>query len=304
MDDEKSGTRLNKEYRLRRYSKLIPTRITTTHCISPQNLMICNDIDSDSDTQVVDNNTSDIWLADKLTFNFRLKISIRDNNFIDWWNSLKPILLTKSMTLDFFVSSRFNLIYLRKLGKWKKKNQRLIIFHSGVFLFKCHNIIFHSFKFLSMIERYTKLPWRKEKKHSSSWFYLCDFRNHSMTRVDKTEAYLSTLPLAHQNMMLKYRDHLFRIRSCIGKKKSHFECDSQINIYFISIDLCHSGENSIMESSYWLLQLKMVHWNIIFISFMSTCFRWKFPNHSKIGGRCGQFIWECKSINGSESIAQ
>lgn len=38
-----------------------------------------------------------------------------------------------------------------------------------------------------------------------------------MNRVDKTEAYLSTLPPAHQSMMLKYRDHLFRIRNCIGK---------------------------------------------------------------------------------------
>lgn len=47
--------------------------------------------------------------------------------------------------------------------------------------------------------------------------FSCCFRTHSMNRVDKTEAYLSTLPLAHQNMMLKYRDHLFNIRSCIGE---------------------------------------------------------------------------------------
>lgn len=45
-----------------------------------------------------------------------------------------------------------------------------------------------------------------------------------MNRVDKTEAYLSTLPLIHQNMMLKYRDHLFRIRSCIGKYYSNHCC--------------------------------------------------------------------------------
>lgn len=44
-------------------------------------------------------------------------------------------------------------------------------------------------------------------------------RTHSMNRVDKTESYLGSLPLAHQNMMLKYRDHLFRIRNCIGKCK-------------------------------------------------------------------------------------
>lgn len=55
-------------------------------------------------------------------------------------------------------------------------------------------------------------------------FYLVHFhpffRTHSMNRVDKTEAYLCTLPLAHQNMMIKYRDNLFRIRNCIGKE--HF----------------------------------------------------------------------------------
>ncbi|XP_031635197.1 carnosine N-methyltransferase [Contarinia nasturtii] len=43
------------------------------------------------------------------------------------------------------------------------------------------------------------------------------YRTHSMNRVDKTESYLSTLPLAHQGMMLKYRDHLFRIRNCIDE---------------------------------------------------------------------------------------
>lgn len=42
-------------------------------------------------------------------------------------------------------------------------------------------------------------------------------RTHSMNRVDKTEAYLSNLPSEHQKMMIKYRDHLFRIRNCIGK---------------------------------------------------------------------------------------
>lgn len=38
-----------------------------------------------------------------------------------------------------------------------------------------------------------------------------------MNRVDKTESYLSTLPIAHQDMMLKYRDHLHRIRYCIDE---------------------------------------------------------------------------------------
>lgn len=38
-----------------------------------------------------------------------------------------------------------------------------------------------------------------------------------MNRVDKTESYLSTLPPQHQNMMIKYRDHLHRIRNCIDE---------------------------------------------------------------------------------------
>lgn len=38
-----------------------------------------------------------------------------------------------------------------------------------------------------------------------------------MGRVDKTESYLGTLPIQHQNMMIKYRDHLQRIRSCIDE---------------------------------------------------------------------------------------
>lgn len=38
-----------------------------------------------------------------------------------------------------------------------------------------------------------------------------------MNRVDKTESYLSTLPPQHQNMMVKYRDHLHRIRNCIDE---------------------------------------------------------------------------------------
>lgn len=37
-----------------------------------------------------------------------------------------------------------------------------------------------------------------------------------MNRVDKKEAFLNTLPIGHQNSMIKYRDHLFRIRNCIG----------------------------------------------------------------------------------------
>lgn len=38
-----------------------------------------------------------------------------------------------------------------------------------------------------------------------------------MNRVDKTESYLSTLPAQHQNMMMKYRDHLLFIRGCIDQ---------------------------------------------------------------------------------------
>ena len=38
-----------------------------------------------------------------------------------------------------------------------------------------------------------------------------------MSRVDKTEAYLNTLPTPHQQMMCKYRDHLHRIRYCIDE---------------------------------------------------------------------------------------
>lgn len=38
-----------------------------------------------------------------------------------------------------------------------------------------------------------------------------------MSRVDKTETYLNTLPLAHQEMLHKYRDHLYRIRNCIDE---------------------------------------------------------------------------------------
>lgn len=38
-----------------------------------------------------------------------------------------------------------------------------------------------------------------------------------MARVDKTESYLNTLPATHQNMLVKYRDHLHRIRYCIDE---------------------------------------------------------------------------------------
>lgn len=38
-----------------------------------------------------------------------------------------------------------------------------------------------------------------------------------MARVDKTEAYLNTLPAAHQDMLEKYRDNLYRIRYCIDE---------------------------------------------------------------------------------------
>lgn len=38
-----------------------------------------------------------------------------------------------------------------------------------------------------------------------------------MNRVDKTESYLSTLPIHHQDLMLKYRDHLHCIRYCIDE---------------------------------------------------------------------------------------
>lgn len=38
-----------------------------------------------------------------------------------------------------------------------------------------------------------------------------------MGRVDKTEAYLNTLPRPHQDMLFKYRDHLHRIRYCIDE---------------------------------------------------------------------------------------
>lgn len=47
------------------------------------------------------------------------------------------------------------------------------------------------------------------------FFFMCH-RTHSMNRVDKKEAFLNTLPIGHQNSMIKYRDHLFRIRNCIG----------------------------------------------------------------------------------------
>lgn len=54
-----------------------------------------------------------------------------------------------------------------------------------------------------------------------------------MNRVDKTEAYLSTIPLAHQNMMIKYRDHLFRIRNCIGEKKHLFQKNWTLTLWHI-----------------------------------------------------------------------
>lgn len=38
-----------------------------------------------------------------------------------------------------------------------------------------------------------------------------------MTRIDRTETYLNTLPLHHQELLTKYRDHLHRIRNCIDE---------------------------------------------------------------------------------------
>lgn len=69
-----------------------------------------------------------------------------------------------------------------------------------------------------------------------------------MNRVDKTEAYLSTLPLTHQNMMLKYRDHLFRIRSCIGMwvetpSFCSLENEKKWVKFFLSLPCSHPDEN-------------------------------------------------------------
>lgn len=36
-----------------------------------------------------------------------------------------------------------------------------------------------------------------------------------MERVNKTERYLNTLPSTHQDMLRRYREHLYRIRDCI-----------------------------------------------------------------------------------------
>lgn len=38
-----------------------------------------------------------------------------------------------------------------------------------------------------------------------------------MSRVDRTETYLNTLPLAHQELLHKYRDNLHRVRNCIDE---------------------------------------------------------------------------------------
>lgn len=56
--------------------------------------------------------------------------------------------------------------------------------------------------------------WHHDDDDSNEF---CIFRTYSMARVDKTEAYLNTLPAAHQDMLVKYRDNLHRIRYCIDE---------------------------------------------------------------------------------------
>lgn len=42
------------------------------------------------------------------------------------------------------------------------------------------------------------------------------YGTYSFRRINKTEAYLNTLPPHHQEMLSKYRNHLNRVRDCIG----------------------------------------------------------------------------------------
>lgn len=48
---------------------------------------------------------------------------------------------------------------------------------------------------------------------------ICPFRKHSLARISKTEAFVSSLPEHHQEMLEKYKAHLGTIRLCIEKNE-------------------------------------------------------------------------------------
>lgn len=61
------------------------------------------------------------------------------------------------------------------------------------------------------------------------------YRTHSLSRVKKSESYLLTLPVHHQKLLSKYREHLQEVKRCI-ENNDHI-------IKLIIKDVAHIFEN-------------------------------------------------------------
>lgn len=61
------------------------------------------------------------------------------------------------------------------------------------------------------------------------------YRSHSLQRVKKTESYLLSLPVHHQKLLSKYKEHLQEVKRCI-------EYNNDI-IRLIIKDVAHIFEN-------------------------------------------------------------
>lgn len=76
------------------------------------------------------------------------------------------------------------------------------------------------------------------------------YKDHSLSRVKKTEFYLSSLPTKHQKLLSKYREHLQEVKRCI-------ENNDKI-IKLIIKDVAHIFEN-VSPSSAQTESVRKVH---------------------------------------------
>ncbi|XP_034241839.1 carnosine N-methyltransferase [Thrips palmi] len=68
----------------------------------------------------------------------------------------------------------------------------------------------------------TPNPLEKEEERRNFRRIECAFKyykKHSLARISKTEAFMSSLPERHQEMLEKYKQHLGTIRQCIEKNE-------------------------------------------------------------------------------------
>ena len=64
-------------------------------------------------------------------------------------------------------------------------------------------------------------------------YYFC--RKYCYARVNKTESYLNSLPKCHQDMLVKYRNHLRVIRDCIDENQKVIKKMLRDNVGFMDM---------------------------------------------------------------------